>query len=101
MATETYAIDTSGRATILKDPQAVLDYSFDWTAYLTPIADTLESVGFTVSSGAVDQSGFAGAVATAWVSGGVIGTVITLTCHIVTTGGRTDERSVYIKIKER
>lgn len=101
MATETYAVDSAGRATIIKDPQAVLDYSFDWAAWLTLISDTIASASFTVTSGAVNSSNVVGAVATAWVSGGVIGTVITLTCHIVTTGGRIDERSVFIKVKER
>lgn len=84
-----------------KDPQAKLDYHIDWTDYLTPLADTLANVTFTVSgSGTLVSSSVQGKVATAWVGGGTVGETLILTCHIVTVGGRTDERSVFIKIKD-
>lgn len=98
---DTYVISASGAATILKDPEALLDYIFDWTAYLAAISDTLTAINFTVTSGTIAASGFVGALATAWVSGGVAGTTITLTCHITTAGGRQDDRSVFLKIRER
>lgn len=98
---DTFVIGSSGVAVITKDPQAVLDYIFDWTAYLAAISDTLVSVSFTASSGTITDFYFLGPIATAWISGGVVGTSITLTCHIVTAGGRTDERHVSLRIKER
>lgn len=102
MTNETYIIDTStGNAMIVKDPQATLDYSFDWTTYLALISDTLQSATFSLSSGTLVTSGFSNGVATAWLSGGTIGTTIILICHIVTAGGRTDERSIFIKVKNR
>lgn len=99
--TDTYTVSASGASSILKDPQATLDYPFDWTAYLAGISDTITAASFTVTSGTITASGFVGAIATAWVSGGVAGTTITLTCHITTAGGRQDDRSVYLKVRER
>lgn len=98
--TDTYIID-SGRPIITKDPQATLDYPFDWSAYLAPLSDSLVTATFTASSGTITDDTLVDAIATAWVSGGVVGTTITLTCHITTLGGRIDERSVFIKIRER
>jgi hypothetical protein len=42
-----------------------------------------------------------GTTATAFVSGGVVDATEKLTCRIVTTGGRTDERTIDLKILER
>jgi hypothetical protein len=88
--------------TFKKDPNAVLDYTFDWAPYLTPIGDTIASVTWVLSTGLtkVSQSNTSTS-ATAFVSGGVAGEKATLTCRIVTTGGRTDDRSVTLKIEER
>lgn len=85
-----------------KDPNATLDYSFDWTAYLLPITDTIASVSFITSAGitVVSQSNTT-TVATAFVSGGVLGETETLTCRIVTAGGRTDDRTIDLKIVTR
>ena len=85
-----------------KDPNAVLDYTFDWTAYLTPIADTIVSATFVFDAGLtkVSQSNTA-MTATAYMSGGTVGEKLTLTCRIVTAGGRTDDRSITLSIVER
>lgn len=85
-----------------KDPNATLDYSFDWTAYLLPITDTIANVSFIASAGitVVSQSNTP-TVATAFVSGGVMGATETLTCRIVTAGGRTDDRTIDLKIVTR
>lgn len=89
-------------ATYKKDPDAVLDYSFDWSEYLTPLGDTISSVTWVTSSGLtkVSQSNTP-TTATAFVSGGVEGSTETLTCRIVTAGGRTDDRSINLKIVSR
>lgn len=85
-----------------KDPNATLDYTFDWTAYLTPIADTIASVTWVLTSGItkVSQSNTT-MTATAFISGGVVGSTETLTCRILTAGGRTDDRSISLKIVDR
>jgi len=85
-----------------KDPNAVLDYTFDWTAYLTPLADTITTATWVLPTGLtkVSQSNTT-MTATAFISGGTIGETLTLTCRIITAGGRTDDRSIVLKIVER
>ena len=39
--------------------------------------------------------------ATVWLSGGQAGATYTVTNRIVTTGGRTDDRSIAIKVEDR
>ena len=87
----------------IKDPGAVLDYSFDWSDWLDSgsseaISDyTLEAdTGITLGSDA-EASG----VVTVWISGGTAGTTYALRCEIVTDAGRTDERTMIIKVQER
>lgn len=103
MATDTYVISpTSGKATIKKDPNAILDYTWDWTAYLALITDTIASVTFVLSSGITKvSSSFTSTKVTAFLSGGVVGAAEYATCRIVTTGGRTDDRTIYFKIADK
>ena len=85
-----------------KDPDAILDYSFDWTLYLTPLSDTIASVTFIGDVGLVlTNPSHTTTTATTFVSGGVVGSNMNLTCRIVTTGGRTDDRSITLKILNR
>jgi len=103
--TDTFVISGAGssvKATILKDPDAVLDYTFDWTAWLAGIADTLASQQMVVDTGiTLNSSSIDGSKVIAWLSGGTAGTTYRVTCRVVTAGGRTDDRSIYIKIVER
>lgn len=85
-----------------KDPDAILDYTFDWEPYLTPISDTISSVTWVVSSGITTSSpSHTTNTATVFVTGGVLDTTETLTCRIVTAGGRTDDRTISLKIVNR
>jgi hypothetical protein len=85
-----------------KDPNAVLDYRFDWTAWLLPLLDTITSVTWVTSGGVVvDSSTHTTTTATAVVSGGTAGTDAGVTCRIVTAGGRTDDRTITLKILDR
>lgn len=108
----------NGARGFAKDPAAVLDFAWDWSAWLagasTP-ADTI--VSHTVAIEArVPKAGEnpaliteltrvsdsrVGGVVTAWLRGGVAGSTLAVTCQVVTTGGRTDERSFYLQIGEQ
>lgn len=88
--------------TIKKDPNAVLDYEFDWSAWLLPISDTISTVAWVVTSGlTVESSSNTTTSATAFVSGGTTDVDEVLTCRITTAGGRTEDRSVTLRIIER
>lgn len=87
-----------------KDPDAVLDYSIDWSDWL-PDTDTITASTYTVASDAadavvVDDSSFTTTTTTVWLTGGVVGTKYTVTNHITTSAGRQDDRSLTISIKE-
>jgi hypothetical protein len=85
----------------VKDPNAVLDYQFDWSAWL-PVGDTIVSHTATVSTGLTkDSSANTTTSVTIWLSGGTAGTTYTAACKIVTTQGRTDERTIQIQVVDR
>lgn len=89
-------------ASFKKDPNATLDYTFDWGPYLTPITDTIVSVVWVPSAGiTVTSSSSTAVTATAFISGGTIGAVETLTCRVTTAGGRIDDRTIELEIVER
>ena len=84
----------------VKDPQAVLDYQVDWSAWLG--TDTIASSSWTAETGiTVDSDSHTTTTATAWVSGGTTGERYRLTNHITTAGGRTDERTITIVVRDR
>lgn len=99
--TETYTIDANGKATIIKDPDENLDYSFNWADYLSPTSDTIASAAFSIEGATLGTVSHTTTLATAFVSGGVSGSTATLSCAITTAQGRVAQRSVYLKIKER
>lgn len=80
-----------------KDPDAVLDYAWNWTAWLA--GDTIASYTLDVPEGLTLESDSATSSAvTAWLSGGVAGQSYAVTCHIVTAAGREDDRTVVISV---
>lgn len=87
--------------THIKDPDATLDYGFDWSGELSD--DTISS-----SSWAVDVAGLAietdshdDTNTVVWVSGGTSGVNYRLTNSIQTADGRKDDRSKIISVVER
>jgi hypothetical protein len=85
----------------IKDPDAVLDYSFDWSAWLD-VAETISSYTIDEDTGiTVDSDSEAAGVVTVWLSGGTAGTTYAVRCEVVTDAGRTDERTMVIKVQER
>lgn len=88
--------------TYKKDPDATLDYTIDWTEWLSAIDDTISTSTWVAQAGlTVDSDTNTTTTATAFVSGGTAGTTLTLTNRITTAGGRTDDRSITLKIVER
>jgi hypothetical protein len=90
---------------VTKDPDARLDYAFDWRGDDPWLEEdeTIESYTFEVVQGdvEVDADAELNGVVTAWLIGGTPGVKSKLTCHIVTDVGREDDRTMTITIKER
>jgi hypothetical protein len=83
-----------------KDPTAEKDYIVDWTTWLA--GDTVSAYVVTVQNGLTkiaDQR--AGAVVTTWLGGGTRGKDYKVTVRVTTAGGRIDERSFIIRVREQ
>jgi len=76
----------------------VLDYQLDWSDWLTGFETIASSVWTTTPGITIDSQLNTNATAVIIVSGGVQGTVYSLRNVIVTTGGRTDSRTLTIRV---
>ncbi|MCX6631472.1 MAG: hypothetical protein NTW28_27990 [Candidatus Solibacter sp.] len=90
---------------VKKDPNADLDYGFDWTAWLGATDTITESTwvvpstsGLTTHSPSISTNG---RVTTVWIKAGNVGAVYSATNHIKTAAGREDERSLRVTVVER
>lgn len=98
----------TGAADFIKDPDAVLDYIFDWSDWL-PNGDTIISSEFVISPGLTIGPGpnggpdqyFTTTNATVWLSGGSQGQPYAVTNQVTTAGGRTDDRTITIRVQQR
>ena len=98
--------------TFIKDPDAVLDYKFDWKALTNGTGDsdwlqTAETIashtidadsGITVDSSALSDTNTS---VTVWLSGGTADADYAVRCEVVTSSSRTDERTMTIQCRER
>jgi hypothetical protein len=84
-----------------KDPDARLDYQWDWSEWLAE-GETITDAVITVPDGiTLDEQIDADTTVTAWLIGGTDEEGYKLTCHIETSAGREDDRSIYINVRER
>jgi hypothetical protein len=90
-----------------KDPAAKKDYLLDWSAWL-PTGDTISSSAWAIDVAPDASLAIAGSpapsntttTATAWLTGGTLGQRYVLRNRITTAGGRTDDRSVGVTVKD-
>ena len=86
----------------VKDPQAILDYSLDWGPWLD--GDTIATSNWVVESPLVIESAsevFTATTTTLFISGGDAGQSYSITNTITTAAGRTDERTLDLRIRNR
>ncbi len=84
-----------------KDPDSVLDYAINWgTNWLG--SDTISTSVWSADSGiTIDSESETATVATVWLTGGSTGTTYKVRNRIVTAGGRTDDRTIHVTVKEK
>ena len=100
--------------TFSKDVDAVLDYKFDWKGLTNGSSgaqsdwlqsgETITEKTITVDDGITQDSSSltdSNTSVTVWLSGGTAGQKYNVACRIVTSEGRTDERTIRIHVKER
>ncbi|MHC4361441.1 MAG: phage fiber-tail adaptor protein [Planctomycetota bacterium] len=97
---------------VLKDPDAVLDYKFDWAALTNGTGstdwlasgETISTKTVTVPAGITKDSDSLADTNTSvlvWLSGGTAGEDYDVVCHITTSDSRQDDRTLTVKVKER
>lgn len=90
--------------TIIKDKDAILDYTVDWTAYLDLVTDTIDTVEITSDPGITVVSIVPSAKkVTIWLSGGSVGVFYSIAVRITTNNtpiARIDERTFFVEIRE-
>lgn len=90
---------------LLKDPDAVLDYSIDWGAeYLG--GDLIAQSAWTVSPDgpggvSVVGSDFTASLATVKADGGEPGKIYKLVNEVTLESGRVDRRSIVLRVEKR
>ena len=83
-----------------KDPNATLDYTIDWSTWLG--ADTISTSAWTVPGGITkDSDSNSTTTTTIWLSGGEALAEYSLVNRIVTAGGRTDDRTILVKVADK
>lgn len=87
----------------VKDPAALLDYTWDWSAWLDEVDDTISSATVAVPAGltAVGAPSVTTTAVTQRISGGALDDAYTAVCQITTAGGLIDERSIHLTISNR
>lgn len=91
--------------TYIHDPQARLDYTQDWSAWLAD-GETITDASWTVTGYRGDPPDIAtvdttDTASTVWVEDATLGDRLQLTCHIVTSDGREDDRTQNLNVSER
>lgn len=89
---------------VLKDPDATLDYYFNWTDWLAQIGETIATSSVTVPAGLTKESeSDDGQVVTVWLSGGTAGERYEVVNSVTTTGAtpREEDRTMTVLCVER
>ena len=89
----------------LKDPRSRVDYAIDWGAgYLAgqTIAGSAWAVQPDEVGGiAVDGAGFTASRSAVTLTGGLAGRVYSVSNHVTLSDGRSDDRSITVRVEQR
>ena len=87
----------------IKDPEAVLDYTIDWTPWLNldTIISSTWSITQTTPALTIDSDSFTVTGTTIWLSGGTRRKVYDVVNHITTAAGREDDRTIRFTITDK
>jgi len=81
-----------------KDPDAKVDYKFDWTQWLES-GDAIATSSFVASTGiTLSSESKTDTSAVVWVAGGTVGKTYTVTNRITTTAGRINDLTMSLII---
>lgn len=82
-----------------KDPDDTLDFPFNWKPEL--YGDTIATSDFLLPDGLTEvSSSNTTSTATIFVSGGTSGVIYRITNRIITVGGRTRDKTIFVLITD-
>ena len=86
--------------TLVKDPNATLDFTIDWSLWLN--GDTISTATWTVGAGITKELDTKTATTTViWLSGRTLATSYSVSVHITTVAGRIDDRTLTISVVDK
>ena len=90
-------------ADFIKDPNAVLDYGFDWSDWLQSGETIVTSTWINPDGITINSSSSLTESTVAWISGGTAGKTYRLTNRVVTSNSpaRTEDRTLTIEVQDR
>jgi hypothetical protein len=85
-----------------KDPDEVLDYQLDWNERLAD-GETISTSIWEVTEGTVTTSapGSAAGITTIWLTDGIAGETCEINNRVVTSGGRTFDQTIKLRIRNK
>ena len=80
----------------VKAPGDLLDYKFDWSAWLQHGEVIIEAIITVPENIILDRQSNDNTSVTAWIGGGVVNTSHLVKCQITTNQGRINSRSINV-----
>ena len=85
----------------LKDPDATLDFGFDWSDWLAR-GETITDSQWGVDTGInLELSENTTKATKVWLSGGTVGETYEAVNRVTTSAGRIDDRTLSVRVRER
>jgi hypothetical protein len=100
MTKSAFALEARGLR-VRQDPDDVLDYAFDWSAWLDLDAIATSIWASTPAGLTLASPSHLDGVARVWISGGTLGASYLVTNTLTTAGGRTVSRSFWLDVVNR
>jgi hypothetical protein len=95
-----YPSDGTGAADVAPvDPDAIVDYVIDWTAWLA--GDNIATSAWELVNCTESSASNTTKTATVFISAAVAGKVVTMRNRITTSGGRTEDRTLRASVREK
>jgi hypothetical protein len=89
-------------ASAIKDKDSLLDYTHLWSEWLAEVSDAIVDSTWVADDGIViENQSNTTTEATVWLSGGSVGNQYSIVNEIETAGGRIDNRTLIVKVREK
>ena len=95
-----YPSDGAGAVDVAPvDPDAITDYVIDWTAWLD--GDNIDTSAWALENATEASAANTTKTATVFIQSAKAGKVVSMRNRITTTGGRTEDRTLRAKVREK